>query len=169
MKISLIAAIDQNNGIGLENEMPWHLPEDFKHFKAMTMGKPIIMGRKTAQSLGRTLPGRNNWVLTRQQQAPFEGQSIFPALAPALDLAQNAGIFEEVFIIGGGQVYAQSIDLATDLYITHVQASLPADTYFPVIDPKVWSGELMFSHPVDDRHAYSFDVYHYTRSSPSSV
>lgn len=125
------------------------------------MGKVILMGRNTAVSMGRPLPGRENWVLT-SKSAPFPQQKSFRSINQALALAESLEL-PEICVIGGGQVYLKMIDLASDLYITHVQATLPADTYFPRIDPKDWKGENMFSQPIDEKHVYAFDVVHYTR------
>ena len=127
MKLSLIAALDRNRGIGRDNAMPWHLPDDFKHFKALTLGKPILMGRKTAQSLGRALPGRTNLVLTRSGQVPFDGMRAVASFDEALRIAadENAA---ELCVIGGGEIYSLLIDQATDLHLTWVDAEVSADT-----------------------------------------
>lgn len=125
------------------------------------MGKVVLMGRNTALSMGRALPGRDNWVLT-SSSAPYEGQKTFTSLDHVMERATALGL-EEICVIGGGQVYRQTMEQATDLYITHVQASLPADTFFPPISPAQWEAHPMFSHPIDERHAYAFDVVHYTR------
>ena len=126
MKLSLIAALDRNRGIGRDNAMPWHLPDDFRHFKALTLGKPILMGRRTAQSLGRALPGRTNLVLTRGGQVPFAGMRAVASVQQAREIAagEAAG---ELCVIGGGEIYRLLIDQATDLTQTSVWARILID------------------------------------------
>ena len=162
MKLSLIAALDRNRGIGHGNAMPWHLPDDFKHFKALTLGKPILMGRKTAQSLGRALPGRTNLVLTRSGQVPFDGMRAVASFDEALRIAadENAA---ELCVIGGGEIYSLLIDQATDLHLTWVDAEVSADTHFPPVDPALWREVESQAHPDDERHAYAFRFAHYVR------
>lgn len=162
MKLSLIAALDRNRGIGHGNAMPWHLPDDFKQFKALTLGKPIVMGRKTAQSLGRALPGRTNLVLTRSGQVPFDGMRAVASFDAALRIAgdENAA---ELCVIGGGEIYRLLIDQATDLHLTWVDAEVEADTYFPEVDPLRWQEVESQVHPADERHAFAFRFVHYTR------
>jgi dihydrofolate reductase len=168
MKISLVAALDRARGIGLDNQMPWHLPDDFKQFKAYTLGKPVIMGRKTAQSLGRALPGRRNLVLTHQGTVPFDGMEAVSSLQQAYELAREDGA-PEVCVIGGAQVFALALEDATDLHLTWVNAQVPADTFFPSIDYAQWRPNDLTSHPADARHAYSFQVAHYLRAVPHTV
>jgi dihydrofolate reductase len=141
MKLSLIAALDRHNAIGRDNAMPWHLPEDFRHFKALTLGKPILMGRKTAESLGRALPGRTNLVLTRSGAAPFAGMQAVASLAQARELAAQEAA-DELCVIGGGEVYRQLLAQADVLHLTHVDRS---------------------AHAADERHAFAFEFVHYRR------
>jgi len=162
-RLSLIAALDRNRGIGHGNAMPWHLPDDFKHFKALTLGKPILMGRKTAQSLGRALPGRTNLVLTRSGQVPFDGMRAVASFDAALRIAADEGA-GEVCVIGGGEVYRLLIDHATDLYLTWVDAAVEADTHFPEVDPARWREVDSQPHAADERHAFAFRFVHYVRS-----
>ncbi|MDX3775052.1 type 3 dihydrofolate reductase [Chromatiaceae bacterium AAb-1] len=128
MKISMIAAMANNRVIGLDNKMPWHLPADLKHFKAVTTGKPVIMGRKTFESIGRPLPGRRNIVISRQQapaDTPVEWVS-------DIELAlQRAAGSEEVMIIGGAEIYRQCLPLASRLYLTLIDTDVAGDTCFP--------------------------------------
>ncbi len=162
-RISLLAALDRNRAIGRGNALPWHLPDDFRRFKALTMGKPILMGRRTAESLGRALPGRRNLVLTRGGRVPFEGMEAVASLdaAVALAAADRAG---ELCVIGGAQVYALSLPRATAMHLTHVDAAVAdADTHFPPFDAGDWEIVSRAAHPADDRHAYAFEFVDYRR------
>lgn len=162
MKLSMIVALDRNRGIGQGNAMPWHLPDDFKHFKALTLGKPILMGRKTAESIGRVLPGRTNLVLTRSGQVPFEGMRAVASLDEAKAIAEREGA-SELCIIGGGKIFHQLLDQASDLYLTWVDAEVPADTHFPEVDAQDWREVSSEPHPADERHAHAFRFVHYVR------
>lgn len=162
-RISLLAALDRNRAIGRGNALPWHLPDDFRRFKALTMGKPILMGRRTAESLGRALPGRRNLVLTRGGRVPFEGMEAVASLdaAVALAAADRAG---ELCVIGGAQVYALALPRATAMHLTHVDAAVAdADTHFPPFDAGDWEIVSRAAHPADDRHAYAFEFVDYRR------
>lgn len=160
-RISLVAAIDRNRAIGRGNAMPWHLPEDFRHFKALTLGRPVLMGRLTAQSLGRALPGRTNLVLTRGGQVPYPGMQAVASLEQALQAAAGA---EELCVIGGGQVYALALPLADVLHLTHVDTEVEgADAFFPAWDPAQWQAVPRGAHPADARHAHAFEFVDYLR------
>ena len=161
--LSLLAALADDRAIGRGNDMPWHLPDDLARFKALTLGKPILMGRKTAESLGRALPGRLNLVLTRRGEVPFDGMQAVADLDQALALAADAGA-SELCIIGGGQIYAQLIDRADVLYLTHVHTTVPdADAFFPTWDAGQWEEVARTAHGVDARHTLSFDFVDYRR------
>jgi len=162
VRLSLIAALDRNRGIGQGNALPWHLPDDLKHFKALTVGKPVLMGRKTAESLGRALPGRTNLVLTRGGEAPFEGMRAVASLDEALRVAADEAA-AELCVIGGGEIYRLLIGQADTLYLTWVEAEVPADTHFPEVDPAVWQDVESESHAADARHPYAFRFVRYTR------
>ncbi len=142
IKISMIAAIAENNVIGSGQAMPWRIPSDFGFFKRTTLGKPIIMGRKQFETVGKPLPGRTNILVTRQSGYQPEGvdvvASVEQALEKAMAVAQGDGV-EEVMIIGGGDIYAQLIDRADRLYISHVDLAPRGDVYFPPIDPTQWT------------------------------
>ena len=129
--ISLIVAHDNNRVIGYENDMPWHLPGDLQYFKEQTMGKPMIMGRKTFESIGRPLPGRRNIVITRNRDYKAEGIEVVYSLDEALQLAQDA---EEIMIIGGQQIFTESLPIADRLYITLIDHEFVGDTYFPAYE-----------------------------------
>lgn len=135
MKISLIAAMANNRVIGKDNQMPWHLPEDLKHFKAMTLGKPIVMGRKTFESIGRPLPGRHNIVISRTQGLEIEGVTCVTSFELAL---VAAGECEELVVIGGGQLYASTLGIASSLYLTEIELDVDGDTHFPEWDDGSW-------------------------------
>ena len=130
MQVSLLAALDRNFAIGKHNALPWHLPDDLKRFKALTLGKPVLMGRKTAESLGRALPKRRNLVLTRSGRLPFEGMQAVASIEDALAVAARDG--DELCVIGGGEVYALALPLATHMHLTLVDTVVEgADAFFP--------------------------------------
>lgn len=141
MKIALIVAASQNNVIGLDNQLPWHLPEDLQYFKAVTMGKPILMGRKTYDSIGRPLPGRTNIVLTRDANWSAEGVVVVNDLDSATAASEKAcaaaGV-DELMIIGGEQIYRKFLPIADKIYLTKVEAVVEGDAYFPAIDSDQW-------------------------------
>jgi dihydrofolate reductase len=158
--LSLIAAFDRNRAIGRAGVMPWHLSDDLKRFKALTLGKPVLMGRKTAQAIGRALPGRPNLVLTRSDAAPFAGQKVVHSLDEAVAFAGDA----ELCVIGGGEVYALALPRATHLRLTEIATVTPdADTFFPEYDPRDWRETFREHHPADSRHAFAFDFADYQR------
>ena len=162
MRVSLIAALDRNHAIGRGNALPWHLPDDLKRFKALTLGKPVLMGRRTAQSLGRALPGRSNLVLTRGGAVPFAGMQAVASLdeAKVIAAAEGAG---ELCVIGGGEIYRLLLDKASDLYLTWVDTEVVADTHFPEVDPAQWQEVDSQPHAADERHAFAFRFAHYVR------
>jgi len=157
----LVAAVDRARGIGRGNAMPWHLPDDFRHFKALTLGKPVLMGRRTAESLGRALPGRTNLVLTRSGRVPFDGMqavaSVDEAIATAA--AQDA---TELCVIGGGEIYALTLPRADVLQLTHVDTMVEgADAFFPAWDASQWREVSRTSHAADAKNAFAFDFVEY--------
>lgn len=159
--ITLIAALDRNRAIGRGNALPWHLPDDFRHFKALTLGKPLLMGSHTARSLGRALPGRRNLVLTRSGSVPFTGMQAVASLDQALGLLAAD---EELMVIGGAQVYALALPLAARLYLTHVDAAIDAaDSWFPAFAAEQWSEQGRELHPRDERHCFAFAFVEYRR------
>jgi len=163
LPLSLIAALGENRVIGIDNSMPWHLPGDFKYFKATTLGKPIIMGRKTWDSLGRPLPGRLNIVVTRQADLTLEGAEVFTSLDAAVARAEQWAIeqnVDEVMLIGGAQLYAQSLAQANRLYLTRVALSPDGDAWFPEFDPTEWKLVSDTPNPaLDGKPAYNFEVW----------
>ncbi|WP_174875511.1 dihydrofolate reductase [Vogesella oryzae] len=133
--LTLVAAMARDNVIGIDNTLPWHLPEDLKHFKAVTLGKPVIMGRKTFDSIGRPLPGRLNIVITRQRDWQHGGVTVAHSLEQAL---QQAGTVEEVCVIGGANLYAQALPLADKLCLTHIELDVAGDARFPALAADEW-------------------------------
>jgi dihydrofolate reductase len=160
-ELSLIAALDRKGAIGRDNQLPWHLPDDLKRFKALTLGKPVLMGRKTAQSLGRALPRRENLVLTRTGRVPFEGMRAVASLDEAMRLAGDT----ELMVIGGGEIYAMTLPLAVRLYLTQVGTEVVgADAFFPRFDNSEWDVTDRIAHAADDKHAYAFEFVDYQRT-----
>ena len=160
--ISLIAAIEEGRGLGKDNQLLCHLPADLKHFKELTMGKPIIMGRKTYLSIGKPLPGRLNIILSKTLQ-PTEGVTVVDSLSNALSLAADV---PEVMIIGGANLFEEAMPLAHRIYLTLIHAALDADVHFPVLDLNHWYCVDEISHPSDDNNRYDITFYNYQRKSP---
>jgi len=163
LPLSLIAALGENRVIGVDNSMPWHLPGDFKYFKATTLGKPIIMGRKTWDSLGRPLPGRLNIVVSRQTDLALEGAEVFPSLDAAVERAEKwakAQGVDELMLIGGAQLYAQGLEQADRLYLTRVALSPEGDAWFPEFDLNQWKLVSNVENAAEgDKPAYNFEVW----------
>lgn len=163
LPLSLIAALGENRVIGVDNSMPWHLPGDFKYFKATTLGKPIIMGRKTWDSLGRPLPGRLNIVVSRQADLQLEGAEVFASLEAAVARAEEWALEQgasELMLIGGAQLYGQGLEHADRLYLTRVALSPEGDAWFPEFDQQQWQLVSDLPTPAEgDKPAYSFEVW----------
>lgn len=159
-EISLIAALDRNHAIGRGGEMPWHLPDDLKRFKALTLGKPVLMGRKTAFAIGRALPGRANLVLTRGNAAPFAGQHIVRSLDEAIERAGEV----ELAVIGGGEVYEISLPRATRMHLTWVDTIVEdADAFFPQFDAHQWREVARNVCAADARNEFGTEFVDYVR------
>ena len=159
MKISLIVAVSQNNVIGRDNQLPWHLPEDLQYFKTVTMGKPLIMGRKTFESIGRPLPGRTNIVITRNPAWTAEGVEIVKDIEAAFDCAQiacSASGGDEVMVVGGEQIYRSCLARSDRLYLTRVEAEVEGDAFFPEINADDWQQVEEKLPEKLDKHAYRF-------------
>ncbi len=158
-EVAIIVAVDRDGAIGRGNALPWHLPDDLKRFKALTLGKPVLMGRKTAQAIGRALPGRRNLVLTRGETAPFGGQEVVNGIDAAL-----AKVDGEVAVIGGGEIYAQAMAYATVVHLTRVDTHVAdADTFFAPLDPMVWEETRRKAHLANATHAHAFEFIDYRR------
>ena len=162
MAVSLIAALDENFAIGRKGQLPWHLPDDLRWFKELTIGKYVLMGYNTAVSVGRALPGRTNLVLTRKHEAPFPGQVTVRSLDEGVARADGTGLM----VIGGGQVFREALPMARRLYLTWVSAAVDgADTFFPGVHFSDWTELSRSHHKKDADHAYDFDMVEYVRSS----
>lgn len=153
MLIAAIVAMGENRAIGKDNRLLWHLPADLQHFKQLTLGKTIIMGRKTYESIGRPLPSRQNIILSRDSAFHAEGCSTVHSVADALAAASH----QEICIIGGETIYAQFLPQTTRIYLTEVKAAPPGDAFFPALDHSAWQETARIEHAADDRHAVSFD------------
>ena len=162
MIISIIAALDEQGGIGFENQIPWHLPADLARFKKLTMGHHLILGRKTYESIGSALPGRQMIVLTRNPDFKDPDCITAPTLDGALTLAENAGE-NEIFIIGGAEIYRETLPLANQLYLTVVHASAEADTYFPEFEESDWSLISLEEIPADEKNLLATTFKHLAR------
>lgn len=159
--INIVVAKASNNVIGAKNDLIWHLPNDLKHFKSLTSGHPIIMGRKTFESLGRPLPNRTNIVVTRDQNWNAEGIEITSSLVKAIETAKK--IDEDVYIIGGGNIYKQAMEFTDVLYITEVHHEFDGDTYFPEIDSEEWEEVDREDFKKDEKHPYAYSFVTYRR------
>lgn len=158
--ITIIAAVADNNALGKNNELLWHLPNDFKRFKSITTGHYIIMGRKTFESFPKPLPNRTHVIITRQKNYSYDGCIIVDSLQNALATCSKE---KEVFIIGGGEIYKQSIEIADKLDITKVHNTFKADTFFPEIDLDKWNLIASEFHPKDEKHLFDFSFQTYIR------
>jgi len=153
MRLALIAALDRNGLIGRDNDLPWRLPADLQHFKRMTMGKPILMGRLTWESLGRPLPGRHNIVLTRDPDYRADGATVVASIDAAL---ATAGDTDEAMVIGGAAFYRAMLPRAERLYLTRIDAEFEGDAWFPEIDPDMWREVAHEAHTADERNAHPY-------------
>jgi dihydrofolate reductase len=153
--ISLIVAAAKNNAIGKNNQLLWHLPNDLKFFKNTTWGMPVIMGRKTFEAVNKPLPGRFNIIITRQEGWKAEGVIVAADLQDAIKKAAATNS-KEIFIIGGGEIYKQGIEIADKIYLTRVHAELNGDTFFPVIDESKWQLTSNQDFTADDKHAFAY-------------
>ena len=162
MQISIIAAMTENRVIGINNELPWHLPADLARFKALTLNKPIIMGRKTYESIGRPLPKRHNIIISRKGYSA-ENCDVFPTIDAALRFCEQ-NKFKEVFIIGGASIYETCLPLANTLYLTYVKTKIDrGDVFFPEWDDSKWQRTEETSYPSDNNHAYGMSFVTFKR------
>ena len=158
MKLSVIVAVSSNHVIGYKNQLPWRLPADLKYFKQVTMGHPIVMGRKTYESIGRPLPGRTNIIITRQENYEVQNCIVVHSFEEAMSLCREE---DEVFIIGGAEIILQSIQLVDKIYLTRISGVFAGDTFFPEIDHTQWSEIQRQDFEPDEKNAwpYSFIIY----------
>ncbi len=156
--LTLVVAVAENGVIGAKGGLPWHLSSDLKRFKADTIGKPIIMGRKTFLSIGKALPGRDNIVVTRDPSFQADGVNVAASVGAALELAANAAAARgatDIAVIGGGEIYNQTFDLADRIILTHVLASPDGDTLFPEVDPALWRVSAIDDFPADEKNSHA--------------
>ena len=152
MRKSLIVAMSNHRVIGADNKLPWHLPADLKHFRALTMGHPIIMGRKTYESIGKPLPGRENIVVSANQDFSAPGRSVVPSLHAAMEACGKA---DQIFFIGGNTLYQQALPMTERIYLTQVDCDVKGDTFFSVLDMKQWREVAAEARPADEKNAYA--------------
>ncbi len=164
MKLISIAAIGRNNELGKDNDLLWHLPDDFKRFKKMTTGHYIIMGRKTFESFPKPLPNRTHVVITRQENYPSQQCIVVKNIDEAMEAVKDQ---ELVFVIGGGEIYRQFMPFADELELTEVEGEFEADTYFPDVNDKDWELVNEEHHPKDEKHKYAFTFKTYQRKARS--
>ena len=151
--ISIIVAVAENGTIGSDNRLPWHLPDDLKHFKALSLGKPVVMGRRTFDSIGRPLPGRTNIVVSRRSELAIEGVLVVHSLDAALKAAASA---PETVVIGGAEIFRQVLPRTNTIHLTRVHARVAGDVFFPQLDPAQWREAAVEHHAADERHEYAF-------------
>ena len=158
--VTLIVAADRRGVIGRDGGLPWHLPDELKRFKARTMGKPLVMGRRTWDSIGKPLPGRHNIVVTRQPGLQLDGATIVGSLEHAF---AAAGEVPEVCIIGGAEIYRAALPVTSVLHVTRVHATFDVDTFFPPFEPGNWVESSREDRPADDRHAWPYSFVEWFR------
>jgi len=158
MLLSLIFALDENNGIGKNNQLPWNLPADLKKFKQLTMGHHMLMGRKTWESIGKALPGRTSVVISRNAEIDIPGVIVKRTLQEAVEFAKNSGE-TEAFIIGGAQLFSDAIPLADRFYLTRIHHTFDADTFLPPVNMDEWKVLEEEFFPADEKNAYDFTFY----------
>jgi dihydrofolate reductase len=166
MQISIIAALTNNNVIGNNNKLPWHMPADLKHFKAITLGKPIIMGRKTYEAIGKALPGRRNIVITRDKNWRCSDCEIYHSLQEAFAAVKECA---EVMVIGGAEIYKTALPLADKMYLTFIHHDFIGDTYFPDWNPDEWQEIEHADYPADEKNPYPYSFVVLQRLSPSFI
>jgi dihydrofolate reductase len=163
MQVSIVVAASENNVIGLDNQLPWHLPDDLRFFKRTTSGKPVLMGRNTWDSLGRALPNRLNLVVSSSLNQVPEGVLLFPGLEEAMEYLHKEH-YEELFIIGGGKIYESSMKYTDVIYMTRVHTTLDKGTvFFPVFSAEEWELTWEERHERDEKHAYPFTFQKWER------
>jgi dihydrofolate reductase len=160
MRVSLVVAMARNRVIGRDNALPWRLPADLAHFRKVTMGHPIVMGRRTFESIGKALPGRKNIVITHNREYAAHGCIVVNSLDEAWKAAGNA---EEVCVIGGTTLFDETLSFADVIHLTEVGADVEGDTFFPEFDRSEWSEREIARHPADERNAYPFRILELTR------
>ena len=161
--VSLIVAMARNRVIGINNTLPWYLPADLKHFKTLTMGHHIVMGRKTYESIGKPLPGRTSVVVTRNVDYSMPGVIVQHSLAAAITACGND---DEIFVIGGAEIFRQAMDIADRIYLTEIDADISGDTHFTQCDLNLWREAARVSHAPDEKNIYPYHFVTYSRNTP---
>lgn len=161
-KITIISALADNRVIGIDNKLPWYLPADLQHFKKSTLGKPIVMGRKTWESLPGILPGRPHIVITRDQNYQAEGATVVHSLKEAISVESDS---DEVMIVGGANLYTQALNIADKLMLTEVHTDIAGDAFFPEFDPAVWRETERQHFKADDKNRFAYDFVNYEKAS----
>jgi dihydrofolate reductase len=164
--VSIVVAMDERGAIGHAGGLPWRLPEDLKRFKALTLGKPIVMGRRTWDAIGRPLPGRHNLVVTRHAGLALPGATVVSSLEQAFAAVQGA---PEVCIVGGAEIYRLALPYTDVLHVTRVHATVAADTYFPAIEATDWEEVDCERHPADERHEHAYSFVEFRRRRRGTV
>lgn len=165
MKIELIAAMSENKVIGVNNQLPWHLSEDLKHFKKLTMGKPILMGRKTYESIGKPLPKRTNIVLTSDPAYVAPGCVVVNSIDEALEVGKALDGF---VVIGGAEIYKQFLDMAEVMYLTMVHTTIEGNAHFPMFEQAQWEEEILSTYEADEKHPFSFTFKKFSKREADS-
>lgn len=171
MRVSIVVAVAENGAIGKDNQLLWRLPDDLKYFKSITMGKPIVMGRKTFESIGKPLPGRENIVISRQSALDIPGCTVVNSIEAAVAHvgAQHAAHLQhepaEIMIIGGADIYRQALPITQQIYLTRVHATFDGDVFFPELAADQWRETHREEHAADERHAYPFTFITLERNS----
>lgn len=163
MEIVLVAAMAHNRCIGKDNQLLWHLPADFKFFKSLTVGHYLLMGRKTFESIGKVLPERTTLLVSRTPYPRQEGLVDFRTIDSALDYALQKGE-NTIYVVGGGQIYEQCLPIAHKMYLTHVEAAIEGDTFFPNFDQSQWVQKEVLVQPIDPKHSLGFRIVEYSKS-----
>ncbi|QLG87384.1 dihydrofolate reductase [Chitinibacter bivalviorum] len=159
MQLAIISAVGANGVIGIENRLPWRLPEDLQYFKALTMGSPMLMGRKTFESLPGLLPGRRHLVVSRNADWKADGAEVFPSIEAAIAACSACADLDKLFVIGGGEIYRQAFAYADTLYLTEVNLSPEGDAYFPEFDRSLWQETSREAHRSAKDIDYAFVIY----------
>ena len=168
MSLCIVVAVAENGVIGNANALPWRLPDDLKRFKSLTLGKPVVMGRKTYDSIGRPLPGRTNIVVSRQADLRIEGCTVVNSIDAAIAAGVAvAGTGSEIMLIGGAELYQRALPAVNTIHLTRVHAQVPGDTYFPALASQQWHETMVASHPADERHVHAFTFVDLHRVPPS--
>lgn len=162
-EVAIIVAVAQNGVIGGNNQLLWHLPADMKHFKTLTIGHTIVMGRKTYESIGRPLPNRVNVIISRNADFKADGCMVVASLAEALNAHYSILTTHTTFIIGGAEIYRQALPFTDKIYLTKVKASFEGDTYFPILNPEEWQEIARNPHTADEKNLYDYDFVELVR------